>query len=60
MGGRYLVTGVQLAMLQVDCKSNGKKFINQIIDNQFIWDSDKGIDKDIETLIKKVDNGVIK
>jgi len=50
MGGRYLVTGVQLAMLKL---KHDKDLVNEIIENQFVWDSDKDIDKDVEQISKE-------
>jgi len=56
MGGRYLVTGVQLAMMQMNADDASLKLVNKIIDKQFVWDSDKSIGKDIEALIKRLNN----
>ena len=48
MGGRYLVTGVQLAMLKMDCNCN--ELIDDIIEEQFVFDSDKNINNDVENI----------
>ena len=51
MGGRYLVSGVQLGMLLAIAEKNARdKIINKIIEDQCIGNSDKDIKKDAETL----------
>ena len=50
MGGRYLVTGTQLGMLITLCKTDAvacNKLINEIIEKQFVFDSDKNISVDV-------------
>lgn len=54
MAGRYIITGVQLGMLySIDDKEKREKLINEIIDNQFIGNSENHILKDVEDGIGK-------
>ena len=57
MGGRYLVTGVQLGMIMSDdipsntnenISMKRKEFIQKIIDEQYIKDSNNSIIEDCE------------
>ena len=51
MGERYLVTGVQLGMLTVSSKeSDRKKLIDEIIDKQFVGNSDSAVEDDANSL----------
>jgi len=40
MGERYLVTGVQLGMLIASSRNDRQRIIEDIIDSQFICDTD--------------------
>ncbi|MFW9876255.1 MAG: hypothetical protein ACFFG0_24400 [Candidatus Thorarchaeota archaeon] len=57
MGGRYLVTGVQLGMIKGYAKAKVLKEIDllatYILDNQYIGDSQKNIKEDCEELLDK-------
>ena len=60
MGGRFLLTGVQLGMLSVYVKEgdthalsiggqgNGQALINQILENQYVGESDQAIMDDVD------------
>ena len=52
MGGRYLVTGVQLGMLiGIPEQEDRQKLINEIIKKQFLGNSIKLIKKDCKKLL---------
>lgn len=48
MGGRYLVTGVQLGMLKALTGKEWEKLLDEIIYNQFVFNSDSEINLDIK------------
>ena len=52
MGGRYLVTGVQLGMLKAQMNLNGSKDaeaqIQKILEEQFVGSSDQAIEIDVK------------
>jgi hypothetical protein len=55
MGGRYLVTGVQLGTLLALSKINAdkcNKLINELIEKQFVGESNRSIKDDIRTVSK--------
>ena len=55
MGGRYLVTGSQLGYLIALCKIDAdecNKKINDIVEQQFVGESNRSIDDDIRTVSK--------
>lgn len=55
MSERYILTGVQLAMLsEIDDRSRRKEIMEEIIDKQFIGNSNNNIIKDVE----KLNNGI--
>lgn len=56
MGGRYLVTGVQLGMLKgpmLRPSQFGKvvELVDEIIEKQFVGDSEKPVEEDAEVII---------
>ena len=52
MGGRYILSGVQLEMLSSALNSlERKRLIDSIIECQFIWNSDKTLDEDIASIM---------
>lgn len=52
MGGRYLISGVQLGMLRtINSETERKKIIDDIINKQFIHYSDNEIEKDLEDIL---------
>jgi hypothetical protein len=57
MAGRYLLTGVQIGMLQVFFKegktANGLKMLNEIEEEQFVGTSTREIGSDIKLLNEK-------
>ena len=52
MGGRCLITGVQIGMMKtfLSMKDTKKvdKLLDEILENQFIYDSESSIEEDIE------------
>lgn len=56
MGGRYLVTGVQLGMIKgLTCNptTSGRAIIevvDEIIEKQFVADSDQSVEEDVERI----------
>ena len=50
MGGRYLVTGVQLVMLKTVDDKGRKKLCHKIVENQFLFDSENEISVDVEAM----------
>jgi hypothetical protein len=58
MAARYLLTGVQIGMLQIFFKEgksgNGLKLLNEIEEKQFVGNSPRGIDSDIKLLAEKL------
>lgn len=53
MSERYLVTGVQLAMLtETENKEERKKLVDEIVDKQFITNSEFNILTDVETVTR--------
>ncbi len=61
MGGRYLVTGVQLGLLKASLdprsSADGRKLASEqldfILERQFLGDSDKTIEEDVENFEKR-------
>ena len=53
MGGRYYITGVQLGLLVSDHKEARLQAMQEIIDNQFIGNTDGT--KEEKELIKKIE-----
>lgn len=53
MGGRYLVTGVQLGLLKALTGKEWEELLDKIIYNQFVFNSDSEISVDIRQLAKK-------
>ena len=55
MAGRYLVTGVQLALLnETDDKKKRSDFINEITEKQFIGNSDNDVVDDTNMMIDMI------
>ena len=57
MGGRYLITGVQLAML-IGSVATGKpkKFhslVEKVLGNQYLFDSEDSVIEDVEAIREK-------
>jgi hypothetical protein len=50
MGERYLVTGVQLGMLVALPKDKRQKLIDEIIEKQFVGNSDESIEHDVSLM----------
>lgn len=62
MGGRYLVTGVQLAVLQTSCgidPDKAEKIFNEILENQYVGESDETISYDVTKLLLQYDRRLI-
>lgn len=56
MGERYLVTGVQLGMLKaLKDEADVHHLIDNIIDNQFVGNSIRGIVDDVRTVEKIIE-----
>lgn len=58
MGGRYLISGVQLGILlgmlrDYRNKREIKKLINKVIDEQFIFNSKGTLENDLKGIIKE-------
>ena len=62
MAGRYIITGVQLGMLLAYAKSGNsediEKLIDEIINNQFVGNSNKIIDVDVTKAVKLFDDSI--
>jgi hypothetical protein len=62
MGGRYLVTGVQLSMIKILSETRDietvEKLCQEIYDNQYVADSEEDIKKDAEILKNYLNIGV--
>lgn len=62
MGGRYLMTGVQLTMIktlsQIGDIEAVKKLCHEIHDKQYVADSEENITKDAEVLRNYLNIGV--
>lgn len=57
MSERYVITGVQLGMLHVVVRKDAREaIINDIIDKQFIGNSDKKVEKDALFLSKQMES----
>jgi hypothetical protein len=57
MGGRYVISGVQIGMLQaLPYQEARDKVLDEILQNQYIGESDKNLDYDVKTL-KEIDLG---
>jgi len=54
MSERYLITGVQLGMLCALDKKDRCKLVDEILDKQFIGNSDKSIGEDVLILEGKI------
>jgi len=53
MSERYLVTGVQLSMLEItDSSIDRHKLVEDIVDKQFIANSEQPIEVDVHNIIK--------
>lgn len=55
MGERYLITGTQLGTLITLCKTDAdgcNKMLNDIIEQQFVGDSNRKINDDLRTVSK--------
>jgi hypothetical protein len=55
MGERYLVTGVQLGMLIEFEKETRKKLVDEIIESQFIENSEEHINQDSISVLEYFD-----
>lgn len=52
MSERYLVTGAQLALLQeLESKIERKQLIDEIVDKQFVGNSELSIVKDVKNVV---------
>jgi len=55
MSERYLVTGVQLASLQIlIIKREREVLIHEIMDKQFVGNSTRTIEDDVRTILKVI------
>lgn len=53
MGSRFLITGVQIGMLLAFydySKESGKELLKDILENQYLYDSNEPIENDIEQI----------
>lgn len=48
MGGRYLITGVQLGLLMTLPEKNSQELLDEIIVKQFLFESSGTISEDME------------
>ena len=58
MAGRYLVTGVQLGMLKaLEDKAERDKLVDDIINDQFVGNSDQDIKDDVREITGNAEEG---
>ena len=55
MGNRYLITGVQLAMLSECKKSERKRLMKEILDEQWVGETDNPIRDDVKVIINLIE-----
>jgi len=54
MGGRYLVTGIQLVMLRSRSSKDIRELWMRIVEDQFVFNSQSEISVDVKRLSEKV------
>jgi hypothetical protein len=57
MGGRYLITGTQIGIIKALVRTpDALNELNKVLENQFVYDSEKSIEVDISIIRNKIDD----